>query len=51
MREQPSTSTAANSETSSRPRRDLVETVRTFADDYDDTLVEEFGGMLGKRSW
>lgn len=30
--------------------RELIDTVRQFADDYDDTLVEEFGGTLGKRA-
>lgn len=29
--------------------RDLVDIVRNFADDYDDQLVQEFGGTLGKR--
>jgi hypothetical protein len=27
---------------------DLVSVVRNFADDYDDKLVEEFGGILGR---
>ncbi len=29
---------------------ELVDTVRTFADDYDDKLVEEFGGTLGTQA-
>ncbi len=29
---------------------ELVDTVRTFADDYDDKLVDEFGGTLGTRA-
>ena len=29
--------------------RDLVDTVRVFADEYDDKRVDEFGGLMGKR--
>ena len=29
--------------------RELVDVVRNFADEYDDQLVAEFGGTLGKR--
>tara|TARA_R110002096_G_scaffold77896_4_gene183224 strand:+ start:24458 stop:24943 length:486 start_codon:yes stop_codon:yes gene_type:complete len=30
--------------------RELVDTVRNFADEFDDKLVEEFGGTLGRRA-
>lgn len=30
--------------------RDLIDSVRHFADEYDDKLVDEFGGFLGKRA-
>jgi len=30
--------------------RELVDTVRNFADEYDDKLFDEFGGTLGKRA-